>query len=79
MHYAPHGIRVNALAPGFFPTRLSAGVVENIASEQIKSLTPLGRLGEAGEMKGAVVFLAAAASDYITGQIIAVDGGMTSA
>ncbi len=78
VHYAPHGIRVNALAPGFFPTRLSAGVVEH-ASEQIKSLTPLGRLGEAGEMKGAVVFLAAPASDYITGQIIAVDGGITAA
>ena len=78
MHYAPQGIRVNALAPGFFPTRLSAGVVEH-ASERIKAITPLGRLGEAGEMKGAVVFLAAAASDYITGQIIAVDGGMTAA
>jgi NAD(P)-dependent dehydrogenase (short-subunit alcohol dehydrogenase family) len=78
VHYAPLGIRVNALAPGFFPTRLSAGVVEN-ASERIKAITPLGRLGEAGEMKGAVVFLAAAASDYITGQIIAVDGGLTAA
>ena len=78
VHYAAQGIRVNALAPGFFPTRLSAGVVEH-ASEQIRSITPLGRLGEAGEIKGAVVFLAAAASDYITGQIIAVDGGMTAA
>jgi len=78
VNYAPHGIRVNALAPGFFPTRLTAGVVEH-AREQIRSLTPLGRLGEAGEIKGAVVFLAAAASDYITGQIIAVDGGMTAA
>ncbi len=78
VHYAPLGIRVNALAPGFFPTRLSAGVVEH-ASDRIKSITPLGRLGEAGEMKGAVVFLAAPASDYITGQIIAVDGGMTAA
>jgi len=78
VHYAPQGIRVNALAPGFFPTRLSAGVVEH-AHDRITALTPLGRLGETGEMKGAVVFLAAAASDYITGQIIAVDGGMTAA
>jgi NAD(P)-dependent dehydrogenase (short-subunit alcohol dehydrogenase family) len=77
VHYAPQGIRVNALAPGFFPTRLSAGVVEH-ASDRIKAVTPLGRLGEAGEMKGAVVFLAAPASDYITGQIIAVDGGITA-
>jgi gluconate 5-dehydrogenase len=78
VNYAPHGIRVNALAPGFFPTRLSAGVVEH-ASDRIKSITPLGRLGEAGELKGAVVFLAAPASDYITGQIVAIDGGMTAA
>ena len=78
VHYAAHGIRVNALAPGFFPTRLSAGVVEQ-SSERIKAITPLGRLGEAGEMKGAVVFLASTASDYVTGQIIAVDGGITAA
>jgi gluconate 5-dehydrogenase len=77
VHYAPQGIRVNALAPGFFPTRLSAGVVER-SSDRIRAMTPLGRLGETGEMKGAVVFLAAPASDYITGQIIAVDGGMTA-
>ena len=78
VHYAAHGIRVNALAPGFFPTRLSAGVVEK-SSERIQAITPLGRLGEPGDMKGPVVFLASPASDYITGQIIAVDGGMTAA
>jgi len=78
VNYASYGIRVNALAPGFFPTRLSAGVVER-GSDRIKAITPLRRLGETGEMKGAVVFLAASASDYITGQIIAVDGGMTAA
>jgi gluconate 5-dehydrogenase len=53
-------------------------VVEH-AGEHIKAITPLGRLGETGEVKGAVVFLAAPASDYITGQIIAVDGGLTAA
>jgi gluconate 5-dehydrogenase len=78
VQYAAQGIRVNALAPGFFPTRLSAGVVDR-SSDRIKAITPLGRLGETGEMKGAIVFLAAPASDYITGQIIAVDGGMTAA
>jgi NAD(P)-dependent dehydrogenase (short-subunit alcohol dehydrogenase family) len=46
---------------------------------RIKAITPLVRLDEAGEMKSAIVFLAAAASDYITGQMIAVDGGMTAA
>jgi NAD(P)-dependent dehydrogenase (short-subunit alcohol dehydrogenase family) len=77
VHYAGDGIRVNALAPGFFPTRLSASVVER-ADEKIKAITPLGRLGEGGELKGAIVFLAAPASDYITGQIIGVDGGMSA-
>jgi len=77
VNYAEHGIRVNALAPGFFPTRLSASVVER-ADERIKAMTPLGRLGETGELKGAIVFLAAPASDYITGQIIGVDGGMSA-
>ena len=78
VHYAGDGVRVNALAPGFFPTRLSASVVER-ADKKIKAITPLGRLGEAGELKGAIVFLAAPASDYITGQVIGVDGGMSAA
>ena len=77
VNYAAEGIRVNAVAPGFFPTRLSAGVIER-AEERIKRSTPLGRLGEDGEMKGVILFLAAAASDYITGQTIAVDGGLTA-
>jgi len=77
VNYAADGIRVNAVAPGFFPTRLSAAVIEK-AEEGIRRSTPLGRVGEDGEMKGAILFLAAPASDYITGQTIAVDGGMTA-
>ena len=77
VNYAAYGIRVNAVAPGFFPTRLSAGVIER-AEERITEITPLGRLGEEGELKGAILFLAAPASDYITGQTIAVDGGLTA-
>jgi len=77
VNYAADGIRVNAVAPGFFPTRLSAGVIER-AEERIKRSTPLGRLGEDGELKGAILFLAAPASDYITGQTIAIDGGLTA-
>jgi NAD(P)-dependent dehydrogenase (short-subunit alcohol dehydrogenase family) len=78
VQYAAHGIRVNALAPGFFPTRLSGAVLER-SGEEIKRLTPLGRFGAEGELKGAVVFLASDASSFITGQILAVDGGMTAA
>jgi NAD(P)-dependent dehydrogenase (short-subunit alcohol dehydrogenase family) len=77
VNYAAEGIRVNAVAPGFFPTRLSAGVIER-AGQRITEITPLGRLGEEGELKGAILFLAAPASDYITGQTIAVDGGLTA-
>ena len=77
VNYAADGIRVNAVAPGFFPTRLSAAVIEK-AEARIKEITPLGRVGEDGELKGAILFLAAPASDYITGQTIAVDGGMTA-
>ena len=74
--WARHGIRVNALAPGFFDTRMSARVVEH-AHAQIERLTPLGRIGAPGELGGVVVFLASAASSYITGQVLPVDGGMT--
>ena len=77
VQYAAHGIRVNAVAPGFFPTRLSAGAIER-AEEFIIRDTPLGRVGAPGELKGAILFLASPASDYITGQVLAVDGGMSA-
>jgi NAD(P)-dependent dehydrogenase (short-subunit alcohol dehydrogenase family) len=75
--WAPHGIRVNAVAPGFFETRLSARVLERGRS-QIEQATPMGRIGRPGELKGVVVFLASAASSYMTGQVIVVDGGTTA-
>jgi gluconate 5-dehydrogenase len=78
VNYAALGIRVNAIAPGFFPTRLASAVIDR-AGERISELTPLGRVGEEGELKGAILFLAAPASDYITGQTIAIDGGMSAA
>ena len=76
--WARHGVRVNAVAPGFFETRMSHGVVEK-AGDAIERLTPMGRIGHPGELKGVVLFLASAASNYITGQVLAVDGGMTAA
>ena len=78
VQYAAHGIRVNAIAPGFFPTRMTSGVLEH-ARERIEKATPLGRLGEDGDLKGAIVFLSSAASDYITGQVLAIDGGISAA
>jgi gluconate 5-dehydrogenase len=76
-NYAKHGIRVNAIAPGFFLTRMSHAVIGR-AELEIKALIPLGRLGQENDLKGLALFLASAASDYLTGQIIAVDGGLTA-
>ncbi len=76
--WAPHGIRVNAIAPGFFPSRMSERVLETYQAA-IEQRIPMGRVGRPGELKGVAVFLASAAAAYITGQTIAVDGGATAA
>jgi gluconate 5-dehydrogenase len=75
--WARHGIRVNALAPGFFPTRMTAGVLEQ-AGKLISRAVPLGRVGGDDELMGAALFLLSAAGGYVTGQVVAVDGGMTA-
>ncbi len=75
--WARHGIYVNAIAPGFFPTKMTEAVLER-SRRQIEEASPLGRTGQTGEIKGVAVFLASAASNYITGQVIAVDGGTTA-
>jgi NAD(P)-dependent dehydrogenase (short-subunit alcohol dehydrogenase family) len=72
------GIRVNAIAPGFFHSRLADGAI-TMAEPAIKATSPIPRVGDAGELKGVAVFLAADASNYITGQTIVVDGGRTIA
>ena len=72
------GIRVNAIAPGFFHSRLADGAIE-MAEPAIKATSPIARVGLPGELKGVAVFLAADASNYITGQTIIVDGGRTIA
>ena len=76
--WARRGIRVNAIAPGFFHSRL-ADVAIAMNETAIKASSPIPRVGDAGELKGVAVFLAADASNYITGQTIVVDGGRTIA
>jgi gluconate 5-dehydrogenase len=71
-------IRVNAIAPGYFHSRLADPAIVH-AEPQIKATNPIGRVGNAGELKAVAVFLAADASSYITGQTIVVDGGRTIA
>jgi gluconate 5-dehydrogenase len=75
VHWARDGIRVNALSPGPFPNpaRAPAELCRRLAE-----LAPLGRLGNADELKGAVVFLASDASSYVTGHNLVVDGGWTA-
>ena len=70
------GIRVNAIAPGFFHSRLADKVID-IYERSIQETNVIPRVGNEGELKGVTVFLASEASSYITGQTIAVDGGMT--
>jgi len=76
--WGEHGITVNAIAPGFFPSKMSKGVLEKIG-ERIVAHTPLHRLGGGEDLKGVVALLASDASRHITGQIIAVDGGASVA
>jgi gluconate 5-dehydrogenase len=76
--WGSYGIRVNAICPGFFPSKMSSGLLESIESSVIKA-TPLGRLGGDTDLMGAAVYLASDASRHVTGQYIAVDGGASIA
>jgi gluconate 5-dehydrogenase len=71
-----HNVRVNAIAPGFFRSRLADPVLPFV-EPSIKATSPIPRIGAEGELKGVCVFLASDASNYITGQTIVVDGGRT--
>ncbi|MEU1208370.1 glucose 1-dehydrogenase [Nocardia sp. NPDC005825] len=71
------GIRVNAIAPGYFASEMTATVPEDLLMPFVRQHSPLGRLGEQHELDAAVVFLASPASSYITGTTLAVDGGMS--
>jgi NAD(P)-dependent dehydrogenase (short-subunit alcohol dehydrogenase family) len=73
-----YGINVNALAPGFFPTRMSQGLLDAWGDENVKKHSPLGRLGGDEDLKGATLLLASAAGRHITGQVIVVDGGASA-
>lgn len=75
--WAKYEITVNAIAPGYFPTKMTRGTLAN-AQGLIEAATPLGRIGGPEDLKGVAVLLASDASAFMTGQIIAVDGGVTA-
>jgi hypothetical protein len=79
VRWAKNGIRVNALAPGYFPTEMTASTLSGDEGRKfIAERTPLGRPGRIDELDGALLFLASDASSYVTGATIPVDGGWTA-
>ena len=75
--WAGRGIRVNAIAPGWFPTELTGQLTNRDQVSWINRRTPMGRAGLPGELDGALVFLASDASSFVVGQTLVVDGGWT--
>jgi gluconate 5-dehydrogenase len=76
--WGAYGITVNALAPGFFPSKMTKGVLEHFGADKLAAGAPLKRLGDDDDLKGAVLLFASAAGKHITGQILAVDGGVSA-
>ena len=76
--WGPYGIRVNAVCPGFFKTRMAEVLIERLGEEQMKAHAPLQRLGDDEDLKGLVLLYASDAGKHITGQWMAVDGGVSA-
>jgi NAD(P)-dependent dehydrogenase (short-subunit alcohol dehydrogenase family) len=73
-----YGITVNALAPGFFPSKMSSALIKTLGEEALIGNSPLQRLGDDEDLKGAALLFASNAGKHITGQILAVDGGYSA-
>jgi NAD(P)-dependent dehydrogenase (short-subunit alcohol dehydrogenase family) len=77
--WGEHGITVNAIAPGFFPSKMTRGTLEHIGEAKLVARAPLRRLGDDDDLKGVALLFASRAGKHITGQILAVDGGVSCA
>jgi gluconate 5-dehydrogenase len=76
--WGPHGITVNALAPGFFPSKMTKGLLAQLGEGVVAARAPLKRIGGDEDLKGAALLFASDAGRHITGQILAIDGGVTA-
>lgn len=76
--WGQYGITVNALAPGFFPSKMTKGLLAAVGEEKMAAHAPLNRIGDDDDLKGAALLFASRAGKHITGQILAVDGGVSA-
>jgi NAD(P)-dependent dehydrogenase (short-subunit alcohol dehydrogenase family) len=76
--WGQYGITVNALAPGFFPSKMTKGLLATIGEDKMAAHAPLNRIGDDDDLKGAALLFASRAGKHITGQILAVDGGVSA-
>ncbi len=76
--WGQYGITVNAIAPGFFPSKMTRGLLEKLGAEEMAARAPLRRLGDDEDLKGAALLFASSAGKHITGQTLAVDGGVSA-
>jgi len=78
VEWGSHNIRVNAIAPGLFRTRMTEGIIAMGAETVVSNTAPLGRIGRPGEIGPVVLFLASEGASYITGQVVPIDGGSSA-
>ncbi len=76
--WGQYGITVNALAPGFFPSKMTRATLDHYGTDTLAARAPLNRLGDDDDLKGAVLLFASAAGKHITGQVLAIDGGVSA-
>jgi gluconate 5-dehydrogenase len=75
--WGPYNITVNALAPGFFPSKMTRGVLKEFGEDKLSERAPLQRIGGSEDLKGAALLFSSDAGRHITGQVLAVDGGVS--